>query len=126
MDKSNREFYANFDFSIFDVKTEAKIEALIDRIRRIENVESIRKGYDASVDGYKRSSRVLFSHINQAPDQPSAATPDMYQCFAERATQLLRLSGYLGCVYPSAFHANEGASGISKVIPRTNESFMLL
>ncbi len=41
--------------------------------------------------------------------------PDYYRLFAERSTQLMKDKGFLGQVLPSAFHSNEGATGIRKL-----------
>jgi hypothetical protein len=38
--------------------------------------------------------------------------PDYYRVFAERGHWLLGPTGYVGWVLPSAFHANEGATGV--------------
>jgi hypothetical protein len=40
---------------------------------------------------------------------------DLYRLFAERMLTLLGKDGAVGMVVPSAFHANEGATGIRKL-----------
>ena len=46
---------------------------------------------------------------------------DAFRAFAERSSKLLSLSAFLGLVVPSAFHANEGATGIRQLfIDRMN------
>ena len=41
---------------------------------------------------------------------------DLYRVFAERMVGLLGGDGAIGMVVPSAFHANEGATGIRKFL----------
>ncbi len=40
---------------------------------------------------------------------------DLYRVFAERMVRLIDDSGAIGAVVPSAFHANEGATGVRKL-----------
>ena len=40
---------------------------------------------------------------------------DLYRVFAERMMRLIDCEGAIGMVVPSAFHANEGATGIRKL-----------
>jgi hypothetical protein len=115
LDTSNKEFYANFDFSIMEASTDSAIQAILERLRSIDTVEKQREEYDQFIEAYKRTSRRYFSYVNQAADQASAATPDMFQCFAERAYQLVRPEEYIGNVLPSSFHSNEGAAGLRRL-----------
>jgi hypothetical protein len=115
LDTSNKEFFAAFDFSIMDLKTDAERKALIKELLAKPWIEELRSAYDSGVLQYKRSSAALFQSVNQAAEKASAATPDMYQCFAERAYQLAMSGGSIGLVLPSAFHSNDGASGLRRL-----------
>lgn len=112
LDTSNREFFANFDFDILEISDDAALKTLIERLNKDADVRSAREAYDAEVAVYKNCASALFHHINIESDKASAATPDMYQMFAERAAETSGSRGRVGIVVPSAFHANVGATGL--------------
>jgi hypothetical protein len=120
LDTSNKEFYAAFDFGIFDTASDAETHTLIDRLRENQFIEEARKQYDGVVDSYKTASAVFFRFVNRSAEGASAATPDMYQCFAERSTQLASKDGRVGMVFPSSLHANDGATGIRELFLKHN------
>jgi hypothetical protein len=121
LDTSNKEFYAAFDFGIFDCTSDAETQDLIDRLRQNPVIEDARKHYDGVVDSYKTVSAVFFRFVNRSASGASAATPDMYQCFAERSTQLASNVGRIGMVFPSSLHANDGATGIRELFLKHNQ-----
>jgi hypothetical protein len=116
IDSSNKEFFAAFDFSILDLKADPAIKALIAALMQNPVIKELRENYEADIQAIKNAGRRLLQHVNLGAEKASAATPDMYQCFVDRAHQVLRSNGMLGMVIPSAFHANEGAAGIRRLL----------
>jgi hypothetical protein len=115
LDTSNKEFFASFDFSILDLKTDAERKSLIQELLADSSIDQLRQQYDATVLAYKRASSAYLENVNQSAEKASAATPDMYQCFAERAVQLTAAGRMVGLVLPSAFHSNDGATGLRRL-----------
>ena len=116
IDTSNKEFFAAFDFSILDLKLERDINALIGRLMANPEIAQLRSCYEQSIEATKRAIRQLYLNVNQGAHVASAATPDLYQLFIERGCVALSPTGYLGLVLPSAFHSNEGAAGIRRLL----------
>lgn len=116
IDTSNKEFFAAFDFSILELKTEREINALIDRLMSVPEIAALRVSYEDGIEATKRAIRRLYLSVNQGAHVASAATPDLYQLFVERGCSVLSPTGFLGLVLPSAFHSNEGAAGIRRLL----------
>ncbi len=116
IDTSNKEFFAAFDFSILDLKLEKDINALISRLMDNPEIAQLRSSYEKGIEATKRAIRQLYVNVNQGAHVASAATPDLYQLFVERGCVALSSTGYLGLVLPSAFHSNEGAAGIRRLL----------
>lgn len=115
IDTSNKEFFAGVDISILDLRTDKQINALIDRLMLNQVVCGQREKYEQEIQSLKNCSRIYFEYVNQSSSGASGATPDLYQSFSERSTQLLTPGGIVGLVLPSSFHANEGATGMRQL-----------
>ena len=115
IDTSDKEFYAGFDISILNLKSEEEIEALIYQLNENHQIKDARHKYDSDIQAYRNSTKIFFRHVNQGAKGTSGATPDMYQCFAERSVNLLCKFGSIGAVFSSAFHSVESSSGIRKL-----------
>ena len=60
----------------------------------------------------QRCHERLFQHqVVEVNGEKTGGDPDLAKLFLESCTQLLRKDGFVGLVVPSAFHANEGATG---------------
>lgn len=116
IDTSNKEFFAVWEFSLMDEENIKSINKTIANLLERTEVKLAREIYDNNLNSIKRATVSYFSYINQASDSASAATPDLYQCFTERTFQLTKLNGYMGLVLPSGIHANEGATGLRKML----------
>jgi hypothetical protein len=108
-----KEFFAAFDLSILDAPTRLERSAIEDRLT--SNPE-IKHAYSQYVDQFERTKNLIarcYSYVNrEAQGRPSGAVTDIWQVFAERGLQLVREGGRVGYVLPSAFHANQSATGI--------------
>lgn len=64
----------------------------------------------------KRFIDRCYERVNRSAEgSPSGAVTDLWQVFAERGIRLLRSDGRVGWVLPSAFHANQSATGIREL-----------
>jgi hypothetical protein len=108
-----KEFYAAFDLRVLDAPTRRERSLVEQHVSADPEVASLWDAYQRDVEQRKAIYGRLCSRINQtAGGMPSGATLDVWQPFAERSLELLRMGGRAGLVLPSAFHANEGATGI--------------
>ncbi|MFZ5448937.1 MAG: N-6 DNA methylase [Thermodesulfobacteriota bacterium] len=109
------EFFASFDFEILNAsqKERAKIEKNLLKDLKIATQFKVANEY---FEGKKRSNDVFFQYQKVWVDGDFAGRYlDEFRVFMERNTQLLNRPGRIGVVVPSAFHANEGATGIRRL-----------
>ena len=108
-----KEFYAAFDLRIIDAPTRLERAAIEEHLT---SDSSVQRAFDGYVSQFERAKRFIdrcYQHVNrQAHGQPSGAVTDLWQVFAERGMQNLRHEAHIGWVLPSAFHANQSATGI--------------
>jgi hypothetical protein len=108
-----KEFFAAFDLEVLDAPTRLEREAVEERLLAQPAIRARWERYNADFEHTKRVSDALFHFVGREADlRPSGAVLDLWQLFAERARALLREGGRLGMVLPSAFHANQSATGI--------------
>ena len=76
-------------------------------------VERLHNHYEGEFTEQNNIHEVLYSHqVVTVDGERTGGDPDLAKLFMERSPQLLSKGGYVGLVVPSAFHANEGATGI--------------
>ncbi len=108
-----KEFFAAFDLRILDAPTRRERSAVEARLAADAVVSALFAGYVAGIESQKRLIQRVFPAVGkQAGGRPSGAVTDAWQAFAERGHQLLSVGGGVGIVLPSAFHANQSATGI--------------
>ncbi|BDA73998.1 unknown protein [Calothrix sp. PCC 7716] len=112
-----KEFYAAIDFSILDAPTKRERDSIEQRLS--EKVE-IRTAFEAYVEEFDAQGRVhdtkfSWQSVRIGDIWAGRGNADAYCLFAESSAYLLQPNGYLGFVLPSAFYANEGATGIRQL-----------
>lgn len=115
VDTSTKEFFGAFDLRILDEEDDRVRKSLIETLQGDPAIERVHAEYRASIDGQLRVYERLFQFTNKTAETDSAATPDTWQPFAERACQLHASVGQIGIVVPSSFHANDGAAGLRRL-----------
>ncbi len=111
-----KEFFAAYDLRVLEAPTRKERAAVEERLTATPEVADAYRAYVAAFDTTKLSLDRLYVHVNrQAGGAPSGAVTDLWQPFAERAAQLLGAKGAVGIVVPSAFHANQSATGIRQL-----------
>lgn len=108
-----KEFYASYDLRVLDAPTRKERAEVEKRLQEDPSVAAAFTEYVAEFERMKRLVDRSYKAVNRtAGDAPSGAILDCWQPFAERGLALLAERGGVGFVLPSAFHANQSATGI--------------
>ncbi len=115
--KNEDHFFGMYDFAFLDPPTKREKGSVKGRLLAIP---AIARAFHEHVEGLHRRDRIndaIFeTHKARVNGQLAGrGTYDDYMLFAERAKTLLRAHGEVGFVLPSAFHANEGATGTRRL-----------
>jgi hypothetical protein len=110
---NTRDFVADYDPTILDERTRpgrAKIEQSV--LARA----GVASAFEAYREGFERMKRVasrLYRHQRvRVAGSTTAGNLDLFRLFAERNMELASVVGAIGVLMPSAFHANQGTTGI--------------
>jgi hypothetical protein len=115
--RSDNQFFGLIDFEALAGATKREKKEV--QMRILAN-ETHKLAYAAYVDSFQqldRAAGVLYQ-VHKARVNGELAgrgTYDWYMLFAERAQQLVNHQGFVGWVLPSAFHSNEGATGVRRL-----------
>ncbi|WP_141323408.1 hypothetical protein [Myxococcus sp. AB025B] len=111
-----KEFFAAFDLRILDAPTRLERSEIEARLTADAEVKAAYEKYLAVFFRLKSLISRAYTHVcKTAAGRPSGAVIDLWQVFAERMIGLLRRDGRAGVLLPSAFHANESATGIREL-----------
>ena len=112
----SKEFFAAFDFEILSAPTKRERERIEKRLVADPVCGSLFEHYKEEFEQQKRANDSLYEYQKVYIEGDLAGRQaDAFRIFMERNTQLLAGSGWTGIVVPSAFHANEGATGIRQL-----------
>ena len=113
---ADKEFFAAYDFTILDAPTKRERSAIEKRLLADTEVAASHQSY---INEFRDTEKVLKSiysyQIAIVNGEKTIGKLDAFRVFMERNAQLLNSQGLTGVVVPSAFHANEGATGIRKL-----------
>lgn len=111
-----KEFFASYDLRILDAPTKRE-RKLVEQ--RLLSDERVRVAYEEYLFGFTSIGSVITRRYERvcrkAGGKPSGTRLDIWQVFAERALELVREGGRVGVLLPSAFHANESATGVREL-----------
>jgi hypothetical protein len=114
-----KEWFSGFDFSVLDAATKVERESIQNRILSDKRIAEAFEKYLASFEHQKRMFDVLYRFQKVKVEGDLAGRfLDLFRVFMERSSQLLKRDGTTGLVVPSAFHANEGATGVRRLYLR--------
>ena len=115
--RADDQFFGGLDFAALAGATKREKKLVQDRLLADSTVASVYDAYVESFQASDRSADALFTvHKARVADQLAGrGTYDQFMLFAERGARLIGPSGRVGCVLPSAFHANEGATGVRRL-----------
>ena len=113
---NTREFVADYDPTILDARTRSE-RAAIEHAALAQ--PAVAAAFSAYRDGFERMKNVarrLYRHQRvQAGGETTSGNMDLFRLFAERNMDLAAPTGAIGVLMPSAFHANEGTTGIRRL-----------
>lgn len=108
-----KEFFANFDFRILDAPTKRERTSIEKNLLINPKVRAQHNAYHGAIDAHQRAHEALYQwQVVLVGDSKTGGDPDLAKLFMERNAQLSSLTGV---VVPSAFHANEGATGVRRL-----------
>ncbi|MFV9505150.1 MAG: hypothetical protein AB4911_11360 [Oscillochloridaceae bacterium umkhey_bin13] len=111
-----KEFFASFDFTILDAPTKREREETERRLKLDPIISTLHTQYEAEfTEQHLIHDRLYHYQVVTVNGQKTGGDPDLAKLFAERNAQMLGPTGLTGVVVPSAFHANEGATGIRRL-----------
>ena len=113
-------FFGQRDFAILALSSKAEKQARIDRVLADAEQSVLHRQYVAAFLARDAISDRLFT-VHQARVKGNLAgrgTYDDYMLFGERAALTAGSRGWIGMVLPSGFHANEGATGLRRLLLR--------
>jgi hypothetical protein len=110
---NTKDFVANFDPSVLDAKTRSERVRSEQAVLSSPDVAASFETYRAGFDRLKRIANRLYHHQRVSVGADSTAgNLDLFRLFSERNIQLTAKDGSIGVLMPSAFHANEGTTGV--------------
>ncbi|HET7881897.1 MAG TPA: hypothetical protein VFL55_13515 [Acetobacteraceae bacterium] len=112
MHPNTAEFLAGFDLAIL----ESPGNAVRDRLLSDPAIAGAWRSYQAAFVHQQRLVERLYLHQRLGAHGGAVGGKlDLYRVFTERMLRLTANDGAIGMVVPSAFHANEGASGVRRL-----------
>jgi hypothetical protein len=112
----SKEFFAVFDIGILDAPTRRERQEIERRLLEGEECAVLFEAYKETFEERKRINDVLYKYQKiEIQGDLAGRQLDEFRVFMERDAALLCSSGITGVVVPSAFHANEGATGIRRL-----------
>jgi len=112
----SKEFFAAFDFEILNAPTKRERERIERRLTADPVCGPLFETYKEDFEEQKRANDLLYQYQKVFIEGDLAGRQlDAFRVFMERNTHLLAAHGTTGVVVPSAFHANEGATGVRQL-----------
>jgi hypothetical protein len=116
MHPKSAEFLAGFDLAILDAARGQETRAIRNQMLSDFALANAWRDYQAAFTRQHRVVERLYQHQRfGAHGIVMGGKLDLYRVFAERMLRLVHSQGAIGIVVPSAFHANEGSTGIRRL-----------
>jgi hypothetical protein len=110
---NTRDFVADYDPAILDAHTRPQRAAIEQAVLARPGVAAAFDAYRTGFERLKRIAHRLYKHQRAlAGGASTSGNLDLFRLFAERNMDLAAVDGAIGVLMPSAFHANEGTTGI--------------
>ncbi len=107
------EFWAFYEIEAVASRDHRQRKELVNHLKQNPLMAARWGEYLGDICGLTRLHGLLFSYQSASVgNSQTTGRPDLWRLFAERTAQVIAPSGNLGFVLPSAFHGNEGATGI--------------
>jgi hypothetical protein len=119
---STKDFIAGLDPSVLDARTRTE-RAVIERAALSRPAAAA--AFEAYRAGFRRLKRIasrLYQHQRvREGGESTAGNLDLFRLFAERNMALVAADGTIGVLLPSAFHTNEGSTGVRRLYLRESD-----
>ena len=124
---NTKDFVADFDPTVLDARTRTERAAIEQAVLSRPGIGAAFDAYRAGFDRMKRIASRLYRHQRvRAGSDSTAGNLDLFRLFAERNMDLAAVDGAIGVLLPSAFHANEGTTGVRHLyLQQTNITWCL-
>jgi hypothetical protein len=106
---NTKDFVADYDPSVLDARTRAQRAVIEQAVLARPGVAAAFESYRAGFEQMKRIAARLYRHQRA---HGTSGNLDLFRLFAERNMELATADGSIGVLMPSAFHANEGTTGV--------------
>jgi hypothetical protein len=114
-----KDFVSDYDPAVLDARTRAERARIEQKVLRLPGVAAAFDAYRTAFDRLKSIAQRLYSHQRVSTGTDSTAgNLDLFRLFAERNLHLAACDGSIGVLMPSAFHANEGTTGVRRLYLR--------
>lgn len=118
---ADKEFFAAFEFAVLDAPARRERDAIQQRLLAEPRVRRAYEQYIARFRGDERALDTLYQYqVAEVDGERTIGKQDAFRAFMERNVQLLGQGERTGVVVPSAFHANEGATGVRRLYLEKN------
>lgn len=111
-----KEFFAGYDLRVLDAPTKRERKEVTERLSADPAIAARHARY---MEGFRRMERVVKRlyrwQVAIVNGKRTTGKQDIYRLFLERVADVVSATGRIGQVVPSAFHANEGATGIRRL-----------
>ena len=120
---NTKDFVAAIDPSLLTAVTSAQRAPITQGVLAQPGVAAAFQAYRTGFERQKRLAARLYLHqrVSIVAGHSTAGNLDLFRLFAERAIQLVAADGAIGVLMPSAFHANEGTTGIRRLYFRETD-----
>jgi hypothetical protein len=113
---ADKEFFTSFELSILNAATKKERESIQKRLLLRPEIKRL---YDEYVSSFRAGDNIIETlyrfQVVEVYGERTIGKQDAFRAFMERNYHCLRNGGVTGVVVPSAFHANEGATGIRRL-----------
>ena len=116
--RADDQFFGSLDFRALAGATKREKKSAQEELLSRDDIRAAYAAYVAQFESQDRISDALF-RVHRAEVEGSLAgrgTYDAYMLFVERSVSLLRAGGFFGDVLPSGVHANEGSTGVRRLL----------
>jgi hypothetical protein len=113
---NTKDFVGDIDPAVLTAKSRAERVAIEQAVLARPDVAAAFNAYRDRFDRLKRLAHRLYWHQRvNAGGGSTGGSLDLFRLFAERNMGLVSADGAIGVLMPSAFHANDGTTGIRRL-----------
>ncbi len=113
---ADKEFYAAFNLDVLNAPTKKDRDLALKKLKQDSNVSTL---YNKYIQEFRKAENVIKkTYLWQSStigDSTTIGKQDLYRLFMERSSTIINYNCYIGMLVPSAFHSNEGATGVRKL-----------